>query len=346
MRRVLLCLVIVTLLAGCGREAAELGSVARFGCTASSVIERFTPPTVDFVPDSARAMRGWWTSVGAPVADRAGRSCEQGPIDSILVVSWNVHLGHAEIVRFVNDLRAGRTLPGVGVRQFVILVQEAFRESDEVPARPASNGCARRMGGVGDDIEALADSLGLALFYVPSMRNGCDGGPRQDRGNAILSTLPLANLRAVELPLMRQRRVAALAEVKGQSSNGQPWTLSLASVHFENRGPGVPRAWVHGRARQARALVAALPNSTLAAVGGDFNTLNGAREPAVKIVGGHFSNSPEHQRSVTFVSYAVMRSQLDYLFFRCAGHHRSKYWRALERYGSDHYPIMGFVRVT
>ena len=37
---------------------------------------------------------------------------------------------------------------------------------------------------------------------------------------------------------------------------------------------------------------------------------------------------------------------LDYLFFRCAGQHRSKYWRALERYGSDHYPIMGFVRVS
>jgi endonuclease/exonuclease/phosphatase family metal-dependent hydrolase len=131
--------------------------------------------------------------------------------------------------------------------------------------------------------------------------------------------------------------------VKGEASNGQEWTLSLASVHFENRGPGTPRSWVYGRARQARALVAALPDAPLAAVGGDFNTLNGAQEPAVRIVGGHFANSPEHQRNITFVSYAVMRSQLDYLFFRCAGHHRSTYWRGLERYGSDHYPIMGFV---
>jgi endonuclease/exonuclease/phosphatase family metal-dependent hydrolase len=346
MRYALFCLMIAAVPAGCGREAAELGGGAPFGCTAATVIQRFSPPTVTFISDSAPALRPWRTNVGPPVVDRAVRSCEQGPIDSLLVVSWNVHLGHAEIIRFVNDLRAGRALPGIGVRHFVILMQEAFRESDEVPARTGSHACPRRMGGGGADIEALADSLGLALFYVPSMRNGCDGGPRQDRGNAILSTLPLTNLKAVELPLMRQRRVAALADVKGEATNGQEWTLSLASVHFENRGPGVPRSWVHGRARQARALVAALSGTPLAAVGGDFNTLNGMEEPAVKIVGSHFSHTPEHQRNVTFVSYAVMRSQLDYLFFRCAGHHRSKYWRALERYGSDHYPIMGFVRVA
>lgn len=168
---------------------------------------------------------------------------------------------------------------------------------------------------------------------------------RQDRGNAILSTLPLTNLRAVELPLMRQRRVVALADVKGKSSSGTDWTLSLASVHFENRGSGLPWHWIQGRAEQARILVKSLPETGLAVLGGDFNTLNGASEPAVGIVGDHFRNS-DHQRSVTFTSYVIMRSHLDYLFFRSAGDHRSKYWRARSQYGSDHYPIMGFVRLS
>jgi endonuclease/exonuclease/phosphatase family metal-dependent hydrolase len=347
MTRVLCWLAITLPFAACGGDTEQLVSGESFSCSVSNVIDRLNPaPAVTAVNDSGTALRPWRNNVGPPVVDRAGRSCEDAPLDSLLVVSWNVHLGHAEIVRFVRDLRAGRVVPNVRVRHFVILVQEAFRESADVPERPASNACPRRLGGNGADIETLADSLGLALFYLPSMRNGCDRARRQDRGNAILSTLPLTNLRAIELPLVRQRRVVALADVKGQTSNGRDWTMSLASVHFDNRAPGTPRDWVHGRARQARALVAALPNTALFALGGDFNTLNGAQEPAVRIVGGHFRNSPEHQRNVTFVSYAVVRSHLDYLFFRCAGHHRSSYWRARERYGSDHYPIMGFVRVA
>jgi endonuclease/exonuclease/phosphatase family metal-dependent hydrolase len=347
MMRVLCTVLLAWWLTACGRDDGPLRGSEPFGCSATALLDGLDPqPAVKFVAAPDAALSAWRSNVGPPVVDRAGRSCEEAPIDSLLVVSWNVHLGHADVVRFVTDLRAGRTIPGVRINHFVILMQEAFREGSEVPVRKVSNGCTRRMGGAGADIEDLADSLGLALFYVPSMRNGCGGRPAQDRGNAILSTLPLTGLNAVELPLMRQRRVAALADVKGQTRDGKDWTLSVASVHFENRGPGVPGSWVHGRAKQARALVAALPNTSLAAVGGDFNTLNGAQEPAVRIVGGHFRNSPEHQRNVTFVSYAVMRSHLDYLFFRCAGHHRSKYWRAMERYGSDHYPIMGFVRVA
>jgi endonuclease/exonuclease/phosphatase family metal-dependent hydrolase len=346
MARVLSSILIATVLAGCRADADELVSAESFRCSVSTVIDRLDPaPTVAFVSAPDSTLEPWRANVGPALVDRAGRTCETAPIDSLLVVSWNVHLGHADIVRFVNELRAGRVLPGIRVQHFVILLQEAFREGTEVPVRTIAKACPRRLGGNGADIETLADSLGLALFYVPSMRNGCDRRRRQDRGNAILSTLPLTNLKAVELPLMRQRRVVALADVQGQSSEGKAWTLSLASVHLENRGPGIPRDWVHGRAQQARALVAALPNTSLAALGGDFNTLNGAQEPAVRIVGGHFTNSPEHQRSVTFVSYAVVRSHLDYLFFRCAGQHRSKYWRARDRYGSDHYPIMGFVRV-
>jgi len=119
----------------------------------------------------------------------------------------------------------------------------------------------------------------------------------------------------------------------------------VASVHLENRGSGGPRAWAQARARQARTIAEHLPDSVLLAVGGDLNTLTGPDEPAVAIINNKFAHSPEHQKENTFTSYFVMRSHLDYLFFRCYGNHRSTYWRANQRYGSDHFPIMGFVRV-
>jgi endonuclease/exonuclease/phosphatase family metal-dependent hydrolase len=333
------------LFTGCGRESARAFSAERLGCTASAVVSAVTKPEVTLVTDTSRLMPSWRAKVGPPLVDRTGRLCDDAPVDSLLVVSWNIHLGHAQLKRFITDLRAGRVVPDVPVRQFVILVQEAHREDASIPQSTGKSGCAPRMGGDAADIATLADSLGLSLFYVPSMRNGCDDGARQDRGNAILSTFPLTNLKAVELPLVRQRRVAALADVSGKTTSGETWTISLASVHLENRGSGTPARWVQGRAGQARALVAALPEADLAVVGGDFNTLKGPAEPAVKIVGAHFKNSAPHQSENTFTSYVVMRSHLDYLFFRCAGDHRSTYWRARERYGSDHYPIMGFVRV-
>jgi hypothetical protein len=40
------------------------------------------------------------------------------------------------------------------------------------------------------------------------MRNG---GVDEDRGNAILATLPLRDVAAIELPLVRERRVAVAA---------------------------------------------------------------------------------------------------------------------------------------
>jgi endonuclease/exonuclease/phosphatase family metal-dependent hydrolase len=303
-------------------------------------------PAVTFTGDTSRVLQAWRASAGAPIVDRTARACAETPLDSILVISWNTHLGHADLRAFVADLRAGRIVRGQRIKHFVMLIQEAYREGEEVPATVSGKGCTRRMGGVGPDIADIADSLGLALFYVPSMRNGCGSSPRQDRGNAILATLPLSNLRAIELPLLRQRRVAAMAEIAGQTTEGRAWHLVVASVHLENRASGGPAAWVHGRARQAAALVSQLPDSALLAVGGDLNTLGGPGEPAVRIISGKFAHSPDHQKQDTFVSYVVMRSQLDYLFFRCYGQHRSTYWRADRRYGSDHYPIMGFVRVS
>ena len=339
-------LLAATMCAACQQNSLRPEPFAEQCDAALTAVLASVRPSVAFSGDTARALQAWRASAGAPVVDRTARACRETPLDSILVISWNTHLGHADLRAFVADLRAGRVVRGRPINHFVILLQEAYREGPAVPAAASGNGCTRRMGGVGPDIEDTADSLGLALFYVPAMRNGCGSSPRQDRGNAILATLPLTNLRAVELPLARQRRVAAMAELAGQTTDGREWRLVVASVHLENRARGGPRSWIHARARQAQALVAELPDSALLAVGGDLNTLSGPREPAVRIISGKFANSPEHQDQDTFVSYVVMRSQLDYLFFRCYGQHRATYWRAGQRYGSDHYPIMGFVRVS
>ena len=333
------------LASACQRSSGSQQPFAELRCKAASVIAEVKPvePTVTFVADTSAGMARWRESVGRPIVDRTARKCDDAPIDSILVISWNTHLGHADVRAFISDLVSGRVIPGHRVTHFVMLMQEAYREGD-VPNAQA-NGCTRRMGGTGLDVEDIADTFGLSLFYVPSMRNGCDTETLQDRGNAILSTLPLKNLKAVELPLVRQRRVAAMAEVAGRTSKGANWNLVVASVHLENRARGTPNAWAHGRAKQAERVVAELPDSALLALGGDLNTLRGPDEPAVKIIGSKFANSPDHQTESTYLSYVVMRSHLDYLFFRCHGHHKSKYWRAAQRYGSDHYPVLGFIRV-
>jgi hypothetical protein len=61
---------------------------------------------------------------------------------------------------------------------------------------------AIRPGRPGLDVVALAKKYDLSLAYVPSMRNGSATDPleREDRGNAILSTEPLSDARAIELP--------------------------------------------------------------------------------------------------------------------------------------------------
>ncbi|HUP89388.1 MAG TPA: endonuclease/exonuclease/phosphatase family protein [Longimicrobiales bacterium] len=344
-------LIISVLLSACDREKSTDAVTSNLGCKGTAVIEKLQPNAgVTFVaapPGPRSNTLPWWrAAVGPAVVDRANRSCESAALDSVLVVSWNVNVGHGDVARFISDLRNGLVLPGVKVRHFVMLVQEAKRESDAIPERARKTECPSRIGGSDLDIEALSDSLGLALFYVPSMRNGCEPNlPREDRGNAILSTLPLSNLKAVELPVVRQRRVAAIADVKGHNSAGTEWTLTVATTHFENRGPGRPRDWRFGRAKQAEALVAALPETPLMVVGGDFNTLDGVDEEAVRIISGRFSNTPEHQTKTTYVKYSVVRSHLDYLFFRSLGDKPGRYWRARSRYDSDHFPIMGFVRV-
>jgi endonuclease/exonuclease/phosphatase family metal-dependent hydrolase len=297
----------------------------------------------------APALDAWCAAVGPAVAIAATVTPDEA-VDSLLVVSWNVHVGGGDMVRFVADLRSG-ALTGGPVRHFALLLQETHRTGPVVPqpldgARIAERISRQPLHGQRLPVDELARHLGLHGIYVPSMQNGRVRGAavREDRGNAILATLPLETPVALELPLVRQRRVAVTGVARGRTGAGAAWTLQLTSVHLENRG-GRDVLGVSGRARQAEWLVGALPSAGLAVLGGDLNTwVLGAAEPAVTAMLPHFPDTPDAlPDGPTHTSHVVVRARLDYLFARMPGGAMTAYARAPGQYGSDHYPVMAWL---
>jgi endonuclease/exonuclease/phosphatase family metal-dependent hydrolase len=235
-------------------------------------------------------------------------------------------VGDGRLVDLVADIRG--SIGGVEPAAIVLLVQEAYRSSG-VPARcPTGSGVAGRLGSARDagaaDIVALARTLAMHAVYAPSMRNGrdCAEDPGEDRGNAILSTLPLSDVVAIELPFAQQRRVA-IAGVVGHGGG-----VRVVSVHFDTiRGHGS-----HARALQNVGNSLAWQDPIV--IGGDFN----ARwlDPGVSEMKKHFVEIV----CAGGATHAVGR--LDRIFVRgvtatvtCE--------RGRDRYGSDHFPLI--VRV-
>jgi endonuclease/exonuclease/phosphatase family metal-dependent hydrolase len=307
----------------------------------------------------------WCAAVGPPVLAapaRAGIAHGGGAgdagIDSLLVVTWNVNVGGAEIRRLVADVRSGR-LTGGPVTDFALLLQEAYRAGPGVPVRERGAAAPSRIHGqpAAEDrtsIDALAAELGLHLVYVPSMANGAAvpagyaGGLREDRGNAILSTLPLTDVLALELPLKRQRRVAIAANVRGSTRDGSAWSLQLTSVHLENRrsvGDGVVGlTGAAARERQMQWLLEQLPAARKAVLAGDLNSwTRGAEEGAVLRALSRFQQTAPLPSGPTHVSHVIFRERLDYIFARVPGGGMSAYQRAPARYGSDHYPLTAWI---
>jgi endonuclease/exonuclease/phosphatase family metal-dependent hydrolase len=278
-------------------------------------------------------------SVGPPVFLQPA-SADERPHDAITIVSWNTAVGAADIVGFVQALPNPRG-------PIVLLLQEVYREGPEVPAHLAPGlSFAGRLGGAAGgqafrEIKDVARTLGLAVYYVPSMRNG---GPAsdEDRGNAILSNLPLTDLHAMELPFERQRRVAITATIAGHTDAGTPWHVRLVSAHLDNLG-GIRRAWIgaeYGRTRQARGLTALLQDSEPTILAGDFNTWFGFSDQAYIETARAFPETRVDDRRGTF--HGLLR--LDHVFFRLEPGWHAEFRRASSRFGSDHYPLVGTLR--
>ena len=309
-------------------ETAGLATVAWFG--------------PDRVSDRVELAR-WRRSVGPPLV-RGTHAAGPRLTDSLTIVSWNIAVGGGDVFRLTEAVRGriGRDAP------IVLLLQEAYRHGD-VPKTLLSDAiCAGRLVGVPptgrrDDVAALAAGLGLSAYYVPSMRNGAPRESDEDRGNAILSNLPLTELAAIELPFERQRRVAVSATVSGLTSRGEAWRLRLVSAHLDNM-VGVRRGWIAGaeyaRARQARGLVGLLDGEIPTVLGGDFNTWFGHSDQAYLEAARAFPQTPTNDDLPTF--RGLLR--LDHLFFRLPAGWRAEFRRENDRFGSDHHPLIATIR--
>jgi endonuclease/exonuclease/phosphatase family metal-dependent hydrolase len=298
------------------------------------------------------ALDRWCAGVG-PVVTAARAPRDSLVLDSLPVISWNTHVGGGDIARLVRDLRSGELSAGRPITHFVLLLQEVYREGPMVPRHPKAMAPGRIIGAPHDsprvDIVATAESLGLELYYVPSMANGI-ATPAQmpeDRGNAILSTLPLTDLAAIELPYEAQRRIAAAASVRGRTSLGTPWELRMLSVHLDHRSRGMRLLQLGaGRKRQAQALVAALDTAHATVLGGDLNTWAGMLEGAVPVLESHFPVTTASREPTFATASGLGGLRLDRLMFRLPPELSADSRRLRSRYSSDHHPLLGWVRLV
>jgi endonuclease/exonuclease/phosphatase family metal-dependent hydrolase len=233
------------------------------------------------------------------------------------------------------------------------MLQEVYRDGREVPetvpedARIARAIRARPERAFRTSIEELASRRNLHLFYVPGVRNGSNLiGHEEDRGNAIVSTLPLTEWTAVELPVERHRRVAAVAALQGRTTEGGDWSLLLVSAHLEGRSrtSRFLGSFGRGRERQMRFLLSAVPETRPAVLGADLNTwFQGDREPSVRIARVRFTE-PERTPPEATHRLGFLGNKLDYLLFQIPDGWSVETRRLEDRYGSDHHPLLGWVR--
>lgn len=345
----------ITFVALAGALAARPGAAPGNGTTLEEPACRQNPsnlPDLQWIdpPDEPdqEELRRWCRTVG-PVAWNAPQENPR-PFDedSLLLVSWNTHVGGGDLDGFLDSLRLGRLTGGRTVADFVFLLQEVFRRGDAVPDAEAgfpipsriAPGTARRK-----DIVEIARERQLWLFYVPSMRNGSDAGPHaEDRGNAILSTRPLSAPVAIALPFEGQRRVALLAEVRGRN-HGTSWRLEVCCVHLDNRSSGsrLFASFGAGRLRQARFLLQQLPGGPLI-LGGDFNTwMPGALERTIPSLRRSFPQSVLEDLHPTYSRRMLPDRRTDHLFFRAPGATPLKVRRVISRFGSDHRAVLAWV---
>jgi endonuclease/exonuclease/phosphatase family metal-dependent hydrolase len=227
------------------------------------------------------------------------------------------------------------------------LVQEVWRYDESLPTVESSSIIPvtidhGREAEEGPSIVDLARRCGLAYVYVPSARNGPDNGsrPSVDKGNAVLSSVPLSSPIALDLPLEGGRKVAVAATVRAPGGEA----VRFVSAHLDVASTLV-RTLVTGnqtRARQALGLIDGLRRAergglavSATVVGADLNTWVG-NEASLRLMWGAFPESPPWDGLGTW----RMGLPLDHMFFRRdpdIALDVEGYRRIPDRYGSDHH---------
>ncbi|MGH7631575.1 MAG: endonuclease/exonuclease/phosphatase family protein [Gemmatimonadales bacterium] len=306
----------------------------------------------DLILGADARLAGWRSAVGAPLAVDAPRGPDAGSPSggagvSFLILAWNLWIGRGRLDELIARLRTQNDLP------LVVLAQEAYRSDESVPRRATAYAASdfSQRSFPERDIGATARELGLHLRYAPSMRNGAH---RSDRGNAILSTFPLEDSVAWELPFGLQRRVALAGTVRLPDGR----SLRVCSAHLDPRG-GSARdlLGVLGRGGQAQAVLDQLdrePASTV--LGADLNLARGRRERAFRVFthAGFVHGVPERAPAWPHTYHRMPRLLLDWLLVRDPA--RLIAGLEIERvdeeprdrgpyvFGSDHHPLL--ARVT
>jgi endonuclease/exonuclease/phosphatase family metal-dependent hydrolase len=295
-------------------------------------------------------LAAWRANVGEPVALDLAPPPRQTAVAELVVLSWNVWIGRGRLEEVVRRVRGDTDAP------LVVLAQEVYRSDTSVPARPAGRAARRAAGNFPirtrprADIVETAHALGLNLRYAPAMRNGAE---RSDRGNAILSDLPLSHAWAFELPLVLERRVPLAATLL---LAGGP--VHVVSAHLDPRGPpGAAWLGVAGRAKQAAHLVAQL-GGELVILGADLNLGRGRRERAWRLLheaeftAGIPAATPEWRHTYHALR-ALPRLVLDYVLLRdrlervasarVVRLDEHPLDRGATVFGSDHHPLLARV---
>lgn len=317
--------------------------------------------------DNERLER-WCASLG-PVLLGTAPAAPFGPLrpgDALVVAVWNTDAGAGYVTAFL-EAELGVQCEGDGsslrdgALPFVLLIQEALRRSNDIPDVPKSDVTPPPVKenthpGPRLDVVEVARRCGLSYFYAPAARNDYRqrDGMREDKGNAILSTLPLADPAVVELPFEAARRVVPFATVGGASGD----SVRVASVHLITTPPPwrALRTGGSSRYRQALGLVDALRridddrsaatsgrHRLATVVAGDLNTWS-SRETTLRYLREHFPDSPPPLAETTRGPFPT-----DHLLFGTAAGAAElipgSYRRIDDPYYSDHHPIVATFRL-
>jgi endonuclease/exonuclease/phosphatase family metal-dependent hydrolase len=291
--------------------------------------------------DNREPLDMWCHSVGSPVVER--HVPPAGNIAGMRILSWNVNVGAGRLEALLPRLLDEAAADGLGL---TILLQETFRTGESVPeAYPQALRVPKaiRPRRPAMDVHDLATQFGLSVAYVPSMRNGParDLVEREDRGNAILSTEPLADVRAIELPFGKQRRVAVTALIAPRGNQGER-SIRVVSTHFDTNGE---------RAAQAAALSDRLASFIDAPlfVGGDLNSRGGMDDDAVLAIASHIPmascGTGRTNRWPLRLDVLFPIGRLDFMFAGTAAGDLVRSCETLpDAYDSDHLPLLMTLR--
>jgi endonuclease/exonuclease/phosphatase family metal-dependent hydrolase len=279
----------------------------------------------------------WCQTVGPPVLVTA--ASQSGGNGRLLIVSWNVAVGGAEVERLLAPLLTDASNAGAGL---VLLLQETFRGGVQVPDTYPDHvhvPSAIRPNRPTLDVVGIAKRFGLSVAYVPSMRNGAASTleMREDRGNAVLSTEPLSDIRAIELPFGKQRRVAVAATVTLRRTTTT--SMRVVTTHFDTNSARVAQAEALGQR------IAALDDLPLI-VAGDFNARRGFNDDAVAAIRDRISlescgtNRTNRWPLRLDVPFFFLVGRLDFLFSTLETSTALTCQTLNHAYGSDHLPIL------